>query len=222
MTYPGGKNGAGVYQKIINLMPPHTVYIEPFIGGGAIMRQKKKAWKSIGIDQDERALKAFEGDLQIEIIHGCGIEYLENYDFKGGELIYCDPPYPHDTRTHLNLYKFEMTDDDHLRLLKAIKALPCNVMISSYLTNMYGCQLAQWNYTSFEAMTRGGLRTESLWYNFDDPIALHDYSFLGDGFRERERIKRKKQRWTNRLRNMPKLERQAVLAAIDDAGINHR
>lgn len=23
MPYPGGKNGAGVYQKIINLMPPH-------------------------------------------------------------------------------------------------------------------------------------------------------------------------------------------------------
>jgi DNA adenine methylase len=34
MGYPGGKSGAGVYQTIINLMPPHTVYIEPFLGGG--------------------------------------------------------------------------------------------------------------------------------------------------------------------------------------------
>ena len=41
MTYPGGKRGAGVYQTIINLMPPHDVYIEPFWGGGAIKRQKR-------------------------------------------------------------------------------------------------------------------------------------------------------------------------------------
>jgi hypothetical protein len=43
MVYAGGKNGAGVYQTIINLMPPHDVYIEPFLGGGAIMRQKRPA-----------------------------------------------------------------------------------------------------------------------------------------------------------------------------------
>jgi len=38
MPYPGGKSGAGVYQTIINRMPPHRVYIEPFLGGAAIMR----------------------------------------------------------------------------------------------------------------------------------------------------------------------------------------
>ena len=41
MGYPGGKAGAGVYQTIINLMPPHDVYIEPFLGGGAVMRLKR-------------------------------------------------------------------------------------------------------------------------------------------------------------------------------------
>lgn len=34
MTYKGGKAGAGVYQQIINQIPPHDVYIEPFLGGG--------------------------------------------------------------------------------------------------------------------------------------------------------------------------------------------
>jgi hypothetical protein len=38
----------------------------------------------------------------------------------------------------------------------------------------------------------GGPRTEWLWFNFPEPIALHDYRYLGTGFRER--IKRKKQR----------------------------
>ncbi len=28
MAYPGGKNGAGVYQTLINLIPPHEVYID--------------------------------------------------------------------------------------------------------------------------------------------------------------------------------------------------
>ena len=36
MTYPGGKGGNGFYQKIINLIPPHDVYIETHLGGGAI------------------------------------------------------------------------------------------------------------------------------------------------------------------------------------------
>jgi hypothetical protein len=66
-------------------------------------------------------------------------------------------------------------------------------------------------------MTHGGPRTEWLWSNFPEPIALHDYRYLGTGFRQRERIKRKKQRWTARLHRLPMLERQALLAAIDDA-----
>lgn len=36
----------------------------------------------------------------------------------------------------------------------------------------------------------------------------------GETFRERERIKRKIQRWTARLKIMPRLERQALLCAI--------
>src|SRR5579883_3303215 len=55
--YPGGKAGDGVFQRIINLMPPHQVYIEPFFGGGAIMRLKRPARVNIGIDRDRTALK---------------------------------------------------------------------------------------------------------------------------------------------------------------------
>ena len=57
MSFPGGKNGAGVFQTLINLMPPHDVYVEAFIGGGAVMRQKKPAAVNVGIDVDRIALE---------------------------------------------------------------------------------------------------------------------------------------------------------------------
>jgi len=36
MKYPGGKNSAGTYQRIINQIPPHNVYIEPFAESAAV------------------------------------------------------------------------------------------------------------------------------------------------------------------------------------------
>ncbi|MCP4270600.1 MAG: hypothetical protein GY781_01355 [Gammaproteobacteria bacterium] len=51
--------------------------------------------------------------------------------------------------------------------------------------------------------------------NYIAPVELHEYSYLGNNFRERERIKRKTQRWTAKLQSMPILERQALLSAMD-------
>jgi DNA adenine methylase len=229
MVYPGGKNGAGVYQTIINLMPPHDVYIEPFLGGGAILRQKRPARVNIGIDLDAAVIATFNeaagntaisGDARsrFQFRQGDGLAFLRSYPFTGSELVYCDPPYMHETRGRTDLYRFEMDDRQHAALLAMIKALPCRVMISGYWTRRYAAALKEWNATSFEAMTRGGrTATEWLWFNFPEPVALHDYRYLGADFRERERIKRKKQRWVNRLHTMPTLERRALLNAITEA-----
>ena len=61
MAYPGGKAGDGVYQRLISLMPPHEVYIEPFLGGGAIMRHKRPALLNIGIDLDPQGYQYVAG-----------------------------------------------------------------------------------------------------------------------------------------------------------------
>jgi len=92
------------------------------------------------------------------------------------------------------------------------------VLISGYWSALYANALKKWRSVSFQAMTRGGhTATEWLWYNYKEPIALHDYRYLGADFRQRERIKRKKQRWVKRLHTMPILERRALLAAIGEA-----
>jgi hypothetical protein len=58
-TYPGGKGGSGVHQNIINLIPPHGVYIETHLGGGSILKYKRPAAVNIGIDLDPEVIKAW-------------------------------------------------------------------------------------------------------------------------------------------------------------------
>src|ERR1700752_2192642 len=51
-TYLGSKAGAGAAEQIIGHFPPHSVYVEAFLGGGAVLRRKAPALHSIAIDID--------------------------------------------------------------------------------------------------------------------------------------------------------------------------
>jgi DNA adenine methylase len=226
--YPGGKGGMGVAQRIISLMPPHRTYIEPFLGDAAVMRAKRPAAMNIGLDLDPAApglawLAARRAEESIQACYwsksGDGIQYLENRRFGIDDLVYCDPPYLMETRRGGRLYRCEMNAIDHRRLLRVLLSLPCMVMISGYFSKMYAEDLKGWGKVSYGAMTRGGrMATEWLWFNFPPPGELHDYRYVGQNFRERERIARKKRRWVERLRKMPALERETLLAAILEFG----
>lgn len=217
MPYPGGKNGAGVYQQIINLMPPHEVYIEPFLGSGAIMRMKRPAALNIGIDRDSAVIQTASLAMpgrEYRFDTRNALRFLESYQFTGRELVYCDPPYVHSTRTKKRIYKFEMNDAEHHCLLDILRDVRANVMISGYDCSLYREMLSAWHCHTFMASTRGGPRQEYLWCNFTPSAARHDYSYLGSDFRERERIKRKKHRWIERLKRIDASERAALLDAI--------
>lgn len=217
MNYPGGKGLQ--YQKFINLMPPHEVYIETHLGGGAIMRHKHPARRNIGIEIDPNVIKIWSTNTKIdlELIHGDAVGYLRSHKFTGKELVYCDPPYLRETRRkYYPLYKYEYTTEQHKKLLEVIKKLPCMVIISGYESSLYQKYLKGWNTHVFQATTNHGMATEWIWMNYSTPVQLHDYRYLGDTFRERERIKMKSQRWVARLKAMPVLERQALLSAINE------
>lgn len=211
-SFPGGKSGAGVYQSIINQMPPHDVYIEPFLGSGGIMRHKLPAKTNIGIDIDPERV---DGVSFCETRYTDGIDWLsDRARWTGRELVYCDPPYLAETRRYQKpIYKFELDEDGHRRLLRVIKRLPCMVLISGYASALYKKELAGWRLVTFTGQTRGRPAIEHLWCNFPPPAALHDYRYLGSDFRERERIGRKARRWRSKLDGLAPLERQAVLSA---------
>lgn len=209
MTYPGGKNGSGVCQRIINHMPPHDVYIEGFCGSGAVLRNKKPAKTNVAIDKSSDAIalcmKLFKGSTStIAFIQDDTLEVLPElngllqnrpYIENPKTLIYLDPPYVLSTRKGGELYDHEMSDDDHKKLLNMVSDLPSMVMISGYRSDLYDEYLSHFHRIDYQTMTRQGMVEECLWMNFEPPIQLHDYSHLGENYRERERIKKKKARF---------------------------
>jgi DNA adenine methylase len=213
-SYPGGKNGTGVYQRIINQMPPHSTYVEAFLGGGAIMRAKRPATVNIGIDADAAVIESWRmvPSQNLTLVHGDAIEWLASNTLPD------DPPYVMGSRRQQrHLYRCELEDADHIRLLQVIKQLQCNVIISGYWTEMYSDALQGWRTDHFDVRTRGGTwATEWLWMNYPEPWELHDYRYLGENFRERERIKRKVSRWKSKLSHMDQLEKNAIMAAISE------
>jgi DNA adenine methylase len=289
MPYPGGKNGAGVYQRIINLMPPHAVYVEPFLGSGAVMRLKRPASLNIGLDLDggilssvsawsadiggngegstharnsddyrrippfsallqafttetgEEGPSARNGDTAGEIAgnddvrsrwvfrRSCGLAFLAQLasldPARAAEtLVYCDPPYLMSTRSAARkIYEHEFSDVHHRQFLRCVRSLRARVMVSGYWSELYARELQGWDSIQFQSMTRGGRpATEWLWFNYARPVELHDYQHLGKDFRERERIKRKKLRWSRRLERMPELEKQALYAALQSVTTRER
>lgn len=223
MEYPGGKNQSGVYQWLINLMPPHDIYAEPFLGSGAVMRLKRPAVASIGVDADDNVLMRWRGDVPgLTLLHMDALEFLAT-DLRlrlPNTLCYLDPPYLMAARSSKRaIYRHEFgTEAEHARLIDTIRGLPCMVAISGYYSELYATELSDWRAVQRGVRTRGGKwATEWCWMNYAEPFELHDYRYLGDGFRERDQIKRFSKRWLERLLAMPSQKRYAILEALAQA-----
>lgn len=227
-TYPGGKAQNGVFQTIINQIPPHRVYMEPFLGGAAVMRKKLPAAVNVGNDLDSGVIAAYGGDGsgRWDLRCGCALDLLRSWDWQGDEFVYLDPPYLFEVRGSgaRGLYAHEFgTVAQHRELLDLVLSLPIAMAaVSGYNHPLYELRLAGWRRIEFPAVTRGGtVATEVLWMNYPEPDRLHDYRFLGANFRERERLRRQQARWRAKLARMPRLERLALLSVLEgeeDAG----
>ena len=133
----GSKAAMGLCHAIVSLMPPHRVYIETHLGGGAIMKRKPPALRNIGIDLNARSIRTFGCDYEVELVHGCCHRFLADFAFAGDELVYSDPPYLHSVRKSQRRYRYDYEETDHVALLALLKGLPCSVMISGYPSALY-------------------------------------------------------------------------------------
>ena len=211
--YFGSKATSGLCQRIIALMPPHDTYIETHLGGVAIMKRKPPALRNIGIDLDGQALEPFECDYPVELIHGCAHRFLAEFEYRGRELIYCDPPYLEHTRSSGRRYRFDYEEQDHIELLTLLERLPCNVILSGYPSDLYDERLPGWQSLELQVMNQGGVRTEKLWFNFTID-QVHWIRYAGKNFTDRQRIKRKAENWGRRYATLPPAERLAGLSAL--------
>lgn len=183
MAYNGGKAGAGTLQRNINLMPPHRRYVEPFLGAGAILRAKRPAPNlNLGIEADVDVLAehwddavgdassvvdpgataaSAEAPEYFTVVHGDGLQHLRERRYSSDTLIYCDPPNLRTSRTsRRDLYRHELTADDHRALLAALHEQAdagALVMLSGYHSKLYARELRDWHLTTFGSMTRRGM-----------------------------------------------------------------
>ena len=212
--FPGGKGQA--FRQVINLMPPHTRYIEPFLGSGAVMRNKRPARTSIGIELDTATFDLWSDHTVPGLVvkQGDALRWLPRLGLGPGDLVYCDPPYVPSTRRRERYYRKELRHEDHVRLIELLLALRCSIVLSGYRNALYDEALRDWRRIDYRTMTHTGPVIESAWTNFEPGPLLHDYSYVGSNFREREGFRRRSSRLAQRLARTDALELHAALAIV--------
>lgn len=109
-------------------------------------------------------------EAQIENIDA--LTLIERYD-DPQTLLYLDPPYIQELRKR-GMYKYEMTDEGHVKLLELIKKSKSKICLSAYDSDLYNSELKDW-YTAEKQTTAqmGKSRTEKLYMNYaPDLLAL--------------------------------------------------
>ncbi len=101
----------------------------------------------------------------VQIENKPALELIRAFDHDN-VLIYLDPPYVFSTPTRKQ-YWFEMSDQDHEKLLKTVIHSKAKVMLSGYDCELYEKYLKDWRKLQIPARAQNSLpRVEMLWMNF--------------------------------------------------------
>ena len=216
MRYDGGKGVC--FPQLINLMPPHSRYIETHLGGGAVMRHKTPAQKQLGIDIDPNVIELWKRQWPhlCDLENSDAVDYLEANSVDVDTLVYADPPYVPETRRRSRVYRHDYAVEDHERLLEFLTSIRCKVMISGYPSALYERYLGGWSVHRFSARTHVETREEWVWFNYPKPALLHDDRYFGENFREREVIRRRQDRLKNRIDRLSVTERVSIYRWLQD------
>jgi len=106
--------------------------------------------------------------LRVQIENAPALEVIARYDDLD-TTFYCDPPYPHGSRSDSQAYLHEMTDDQHRKLSEALHRVQGKVVLSSYHCDLMNELYGDWQHVEApEKMCHSskGARTEVVWFNY--------------------------------------------------------
>lgn len=221
--YIGNKYGYGSYQKIINEIPPHNIFICAFAGSCAVTKHKTPApVENIVFEISEIVIKKFWAGEDKNVYDFRNEDFIKWFALtfravREDVFIYMDPPYKIDSRSNGRLYyKNELTDSDHVQLLQLCLSIKCKVAISAYRCELYDSMLKNWRVKEWKVNTHNGIKYEALYMNYDKPKFLHQYNFLGEDRTDRQRIKRRKIKFAERFEAMNDNERYCIINYIQE------
>jgi len=219
ISYPGNKGVKTLIPHIINIIPPHKRYVELFLGSGGVARNLRIGAHAVGIEYSRLVINKFKNDYPagMVVVKGCAISWLRHHlPCSADTFIYADPPYlKKSRRSTVDIYDHEISQSDHVQLLKLLSSTLAMVAISGYDSSLYREMLKGWNCIRLPVCVHGHVQEEVVWFNYPHPSKLHQYNFAGKNKTERQRIKRKIERWQNRLNNLPPVERNAILSHFE-------
>jgi len=109
----------------------------------------------------------------VQILSQSAMEAIRRFDHPEA-LIYCDPPYVHETRAanSRDVYGVEMTEKEHYELGELLNACVSKVIISGYPSTLYEDIFSTWRRIEFDIANHaaGGRKKsrkrETLWMNW--------------------------------------------------------
>ncbi|MGZ4079555.1 MAG: DNA adenine methylase, partial [Bacteroidia bacterium] len=132
-------------------------------------------------------------------------------------FIFLDPPYKHSTRPrNIKIYgKNEMKDIDHVQLLSSATDLKDNCMIIHPKCELYDDILHDWRKIPLKLRYHRKTSNECLYMNYDKPVSLQTDVYLGKDRTDRQRIKRKGERFIKKFSELDALERKYILDRLN-------
>ncbi len=124
---------------------------------------------------DEELPAVIDRLRRVQIVNRPAPEAIRTWDGPD-TLIYCDPPYVHETRHEgsREVYGVEMSEADHRELAATLHACRGKVVLSGYPSPLYDALYAGWRVVTFDiANHAAGGRTkarkqETLWLNWHE------------------------------------------------------
>lgn len=218
-NYPGHKGIEGLYQWIINRIPAHKFYYEPFAGSAQIARRLPARSIKVVMDCNPGVTAMLEKEIgrSVTVRTENALKWIPSVPADTDIMVYMDPPYIISCRhSGKKLYQSEMTLDDHRQFLSMVRNVGFNCMISHYRHPLYDKMLKDWNRE--EKTVRYHTRTtkECIYYNYPPPTVLQTYAHIGNDCWDRQRITRKIKRLSTKLLALPAVERNAVIQRVTD------